>query len=106
LKYKYKNEIKKNTYGFEITCLVLPCKLEENIKDSLQERFSKLDEQLDKICDRLNNVATLREVEAYKVHNEEMEKITVLLYSLASRLAKTEFDIIDETCLFFKQKTT
>ena len=33
-----------------------------------------------------------------------MEKITVLLYSLAIRLAKTEFEIKDETCLFLSKR--
>ena len=46
IKTKSKTEIKKNTCGFQISTCVSHFNGEENIRDSLQEHLSKLDEKL------------------------------------------------------------
>ena len=68
----------------------------ENEKCSLQEKIEGFDKQLEILGDRLTTVANVSEIEKYKVNNKDVEKITALLYSLASRLAKYENELENE----------
>jgi len=62
----------------------------ENEKYSLQKKIDAYDKQLEKLGDKLANVANGGEVEKYKTNNRDVKKITALLFSIASRMAKYE----------------
>ena len=62
----------------------------ENEKCGLEEKINGCDKLLERFGDRLSIFASVSETEKYKVHNKDVSKITALMYSLASRMAKYE----------------
>jgi len=62
----------------------------ENEKCGLEEKINGCDKLLERFGDRLSIFASVSEIEKYKVHNKDVSKITALMYSLASRMAKYE----------------
>ena len=62
----------------------------EDEKDTVKKKISDCDTLIDGLGERLDGVATTSEAEKFRIHNKDMEKITALMYSLASRMAKCE----------------
>ena len=59
-------------------------------KDNLMQKLSNMNHELLYVKNELSRVGTSREIETYTIHDEEVEKITLLLYNIVYRLASTE----------------
>ena len=62
----------------------------EDEKCEVEKKINDCDKLLESFSDKLNNLAIKSEIEKFNVQNKDVEKITALMYSLASRMAKYE----------------